>query len=106
MIRTLAHDIAYIAALESLPFLQRAIDGPVNLTPFRQPLNKVYDRLDRALTMMADKDVAEDFDSDYLPIFDAMCFLRDALSRKLVSRDLVERAAAVLAEVKRKGSAA
>lgn len=106
MMRTLAHDIAYIAALESLPFLQRAIDGPVNLTPFRQPLNKVHDRLDRALTMMADKDLAEDFDDDYLPIFDALCLLRDALSRKIVNRDLVERAAAVLTEVKRKGGGA
>lgn len=101
----LAQDIAYIAAIESLPYLTRAIDGPVNITPFRQPLGGVADRLQRALLSMEERDLAEDNDDAYLPIFDSMMMLRSALRSKIVDRHLVERAADQLRLVKRKGGA-
>lgn len=105
MSANLAQDISYIAALESLPYLKRAIDGPVNLTPFRQPLGHVADRLQRALLSMEERDLAEDNEDAYLPIFDSMMMLRSALRMKIVDRGLVERAADQLQMVKRKGGA-
>lgn len=106
MIRTLAHDIAYIAALEVLPYLGRAIDGPVNITPYRQPLEKVADRLQRALLKMQEQGIGEDAEDAYLPIFDSMMMLRSALRMKIIDRSLVERANDQLLMVKRKGGAA
>lgn len=105
MIAPTAQDIAYIAAVEVLPYLKRAIDGPINITPFRQPLGGVADRLQRALFIMEEQDLAEAADDAYLPIFDAMMMIRSALRMKIVDRNLVERAADQLGMVKRKGGA-
>lgn len=106
MTSTVARDVAHIAALEITKDLKRVLGAdPFNISPYREVLAGIRDKLDVVCRRFEDCDQAEDMEEHYLHLFDALALINEALGMKQVSRGLVEAALGTLNSLKRNGGA-
>ena len=95
----LAIDITQIASAEVKSIIRPALESRMPLENNRMFLERARDRLHDACRKFEDLTYAEQFDFVYLPLFDALATLTQALRCKPICRDHVIEAAALLEEV-------
>lgn len=101
----LAIDIAQIAAAEILPVLRSAVKSRMPLASNRRFLEQARDRLHEACRKFEELTYAEQFDFVYLPLFDALANLTQALRCEPICRDHIIEAADLLERISAKGVA-
>lgn len=86
-----AHQLATVTAAECVKWIDKVLNAGFSPNCYRNILNDVRDKLHHVCRLFEDGTDAETFEDDYLPLFDALGFITDAVNARPVHRPGIER---------------
>lgn len=87
-----AHELAVTTASKCVLWIDKVLNAGFSPNCYKNILNDVRDCLHHTCRRFEDGTDAETYEDDYLPLFDALGFITDAVNARPVHRPGIERA--------------